>query len=608
LKLCKSLVFAILFSVGAFASVGVSVSTPSNNSTVNSPMQVTATASSNQPITGWRIYVDGTTAYSGGAVKKMSTSIPLQTGKHTIVVRAWAKNGSYGSATLTETVGAVAQAQGSLSTGSLAFGSVMQNTTSSSKSLVITNTGSAQLNITGVSVSSAQFKVTGPTTTSIAPGGSYTYSVSFAPTAVASYNGSLTFSTNSSVAVPAVALSGSGVSGTAAASLSPSSLTFGSQTVNTTSSGQTVTLSNNGTAALSISSISTSTNYKQSNNCGSSLAVNASCNIAVTFAPTATGTLNGSLSLSASSGSQTVGLTGTGASATTNATKLFETDFGGNSYMATPNVGNCSSNNGWWQILGGDDGFSWPILMNGSSSPGLQPISYGPNIYYDSTQKTINSCADHTAIWKSEIVQGTRHDGTSGSILHRANYKDMGWQLPYIISPGSDVPDQYQKVWMKLPSNLASTLGPNSWYTFAEWKTASTLNNNENYDYRVAIYIYTDSNGTPYWYMTGSEHSSGPYYWTKSSTAPVPLGQWFQFEWAWHRTHDSNSWTWVKINNTKVMEQDGGGTTCSGCDPVNGFYNSNAPINRIFLGQIYGAKGATEQWTDHIELWNKVPY
>jgi hypothetical protein len=479
----------------------------------------------------------------------------------------------------------------------------MQNTTSSGKSLVLTNTGSATLNVTGVSVSSAQFKVTGPTSTSIAPGSSYTYSVSFAPTTVSTVNGTLTFSTNSAVAVPAVALSGTGVSGTASVSLSPSSLTFGSQTVNTTSAGQTVTLANTGTATLSISSISASTNFKQSNGCGSSLAVGASCNIAVTFAPTATGTISGTLSLASGAGSKTVALTGTGASATTNATKLFETDFGGNVYMATPNVGNCTSTNGWWPILGGDDGFSWPVLLNGSSSPGLQPISYGPNIYYDSTQKTINSCTDHSAIWKSEIIQGTRHDGTTGPILHRANYKDMGWQLPYIVSPGSDVPDQYQKVWMKLPSNLASTLGPNSWYTFAEWKDSGYSGSCPFSGYRVAIYIYTDSNGTPYWDMHGDNCPSGPYYWEQTSHTPVPLGQWVQFEWAWHRTHDNTSWTWVKINGTKVMEQNGGGSN------GNGFYGPTAsPINRIFLGQIYGAKGATEQWTDHIEIWNKVPY
>jgi hypothetical protein len=106
----------------------------------------------------------------------------------------------------------------------LAFGSVTQNTTSSAQNLVITNTGSSQLNITGISVSSSQFAVTGPTSTSIAPGSSYTYSVTFKPTAASSYSGNLTFSSNSATAIPTVALSGTGV----AAAVTPLVLTTSS--------------------------------------------------------------------------------------------------------------------------------------------------------------------------------------------------------------------------------------------------------------------------------------------------------------------------------------------------------------------------------------------
>jgi hypothetical protein len=277
---------------------------------------------------------------------------------------------------------------------------------------------------------------------------------------------------------------------------------------------------------------------------------------------------------------------------------LFESDFGGTVAMGTPTI---NSTSGWWPILGGDDGFSWPISIDGGSSQGFQPISYGPTLSWNSGSNVIN-CGG-SPCWKAEIIQGTRHDGTTGPILHRQQYQNMYWQFPYVISPGSDVPDQYQHIEMMLPANLASTLGPNSWYTFAEWKTTGGgTGTGENYDYRIAIYIYTDSNSKPYWFMTGTEHSGGPYYWTQTNnTYPVPLGQWFSFEWAWHRTHDSSSWTWVKINGTKIMEQDGGGSLSTG------FYNTNAPIDRIFLGQMYGAQGATDQWTDHIEIWDSVP-
>src|SRR5262249_53578081 len=88
---------------------------------------------------------------------------------------------------------------------------------------------------------------------------------------------------------------------TSSVSLSSDSLSFGNQGVNTTSAAQTVKLTNNGTAALSISGIAaTGTNagnFAQTNTCPSSLAVNASCTISVTFTPTASGGRSGNITL-----------------------------------------------------------------------------------------------------------------------------------------------------------------------------------------------------------------------------------------------------------------------------------------------------------------------
>ncbi len=101
-------------------------------------------------------------------------------------------------------------------------------------------------------------------------------------------------------------------------SLSPNSLTFASQSVNTTSTPQTVNLTNSGNATLSITSISiTSTNagdFAQSNTCGTSVAGGGSCAISVTFTPTATGARTGTLAITdkASGSPQTISLTGSG--------------------------------------------------------------------------------------------------------------------------------------------------------------------------------------------------------------------------------------------------------------------------------------------------------
>ena len=94
----------------------------------------------------------------------------------------------------------------------------------------------------------------------------------------------------------------------------PSSLTFGSQPVNTTSAAQAVTIRNTGTAAASVSSIAASGDFSQTNTCGVSIAVNAACTVGVSFAPTVSGSRTGSLTITsnASNGVVTLALSGTG--------------------------------------------------------------------------------------------------------------------------------------------------------------------------------------------------------------------------------------------------------------------------------------------------------
>ncbi len=99
-----------------------------------------------------------------------------------------------------------------------------------------------------------------------------------------------------------------------AVSLSPSSLGLGSQPVGTASAAQTVTLSNTGNASLAITSIATSGDFSEANNCGSAVAAGKSCTINVTFKPTAAGSRTGTLSINdnAAGGPQAVALSGNG--------------------------------------------------------------------------------------------------------------------------------------------------------------------------------------------------------------------------------------------------------------------------------------------------------
>jgi hypothetical protein len=99
----------------------------------------------------------------------------------------------------------------------------------------------------------------------------------------------------------------------------PTSLTFGNQATGSTSAAQTVTLTNNGTAALTISGIATSGDFAQTNGCSASLAAGASCSISITFTPTASGSRSGALTITdnAANSPQTVALTGASASGAT---------------------------------------------------------------------------------------------------------------------------------------------------------------------------------------------------------------------------------------------------------------------------------------------------
>ncbi len=100
------------------------------------------------------------------------------------------------------------------------------------------------------------------------------------------------------------------------ASLSTTSLAFVNQLVGTTSAPQPVTLTNSGSAPLTIASIATSGDFAQTNNCptGSSLAAGANCTINVTFTPTAAGNRTGTITITDNTpdSPQTVTLAGSG--------------------------------------------------------------------------------------------------------------------------------------------------------------------------------------------------------------------------------------------------------------------------------------------------------
>jgi hypothetical protein len=199
-----------------------------------------------------------------------------------------------------------------LSAMNLSFGNQNVGTTSAPQNVTLTNTGTAPLTISGISAT-GDFAQTNTCGTSVAAGASCTISVAFTPTAPGMRTGSVSITDNAQGSPQMIALSGTGTA--PAVTLAPTSLTFGNQLLGTTSPAQTVTLTNSGTETLAINSIAISGNFLETNTCGTTVAIGASCMINVTFEPLVIHQQTGTVTITDNafgSPQQMVPLTGTG--------------------------------------------------------------------------------------------------------------------------------------------------------------------------------------------------------------------------------------------------------------------------------------------------------
>jgi len=158
------------------------------------------------------------------------------------------------------------------------------------------------------------------------------------------------------------------------ANLSGSSLAFGGQIVNTTSAEQSVTLTNGGDASLTISSIATSANFGQTNNCAGSVPASGSCTINVTFSPTTAGPLTGALTITDNSNgvagtTQSVALSGTSQDFTLAASS-------GSSTSATVAPGQSTT---YTLSVAGEGGFNQSVSFTCSGAPSEATCTVSPS-------------------------------------------------------------------------------------------------------------------------------------------------------------------------------------------------------------------------------------
>jgi subtilase family serine protease len=211
----------------------------------------------------------------------------------------------------------------SLSTTSLGFSNQPVGTTSAASPLTVTNNGTAPLNFTSIAVT-GDFAIaasgTCSTSAPVAAGSNCVINATFTPTATGSRTGSLTLTDNASGSPQVVGLSGTGTA--PSVSLSTTSVSFGNQPVGTPSAASPVTVTNNGTGNLIISTVTISGAHandfaKSADTCtGATVIPNNTCMVSVTFTPSLVGSESASLNFTdnASNSPQMVPLSGTGAS------------------------------------------------------------------------------------------------------------------------------------------------------------------------------------------------------------------------------------------------------------------------------------------------------
>ena len=253
------------------------------------------------------------TSLPNSPITSLAASTNLLTGDGR---RGMLRAGTYGRGlwqTPLLTAVALAQPALTLSANNFSFANTQVSTQSPPQTLTLTSSGNAPVTISSL-LFAGDFTTTGDTCSgqTLAVNATCTIQIVFAPTAVGPRTGQLTIYANISGGQAVVTLSGTGTT-PATILFTPPSLSFSPLVVNQTAAAQTITVANTGGTPATLQTPVITGDFSISNNtCTSTLAPSTACSLSITFTPTASGTRNGSLSLTDSAGTQIAQLTGTG--------------------------------------------------------------------------------------------------------------------------------------------------------------------------------------------------------------------------------------------------------------------------------------------------------
>jgi hypothetical protein len=206
-----------------------------------------------------------------------------------------------------------------LSPATIPFANQAAGSTSSPTLVTLVNSGGIPLTVNSITASGGFTQTNGCAGNVIQPSTTCSIAVSFSPALPGTYSGQITVADTAPASPQVITLSGTGLIPLV---FSPANFNFGNVTVGTNNGQKTVTLTNQSAAALNLT-FSASGNYAVAGNgkiaCGSTLGVNSSCTIGITFTPTENGTIKGAVSIAynAAFSPQQVGLQGVGVGGTT---------------------------------------------------------------------------------------------------------------------------------------------------------------------------------------------------------------------------------------------------------------------------------------------------
>src|SRR5882724_60361 len=391
-----------------------------------------------------------------------------------------------------------AQGQGVLSQGTLAFGPSSANFGSvavgSSKtiSLTIQNNGAAPVVISAETVRATGFSVSGLTIPhTISVGGFIPISVKFAATSTGLFSGYVLFTSNDTNSSVQYAVSGTGVSSSAGTvATTPSSVSFGTVADGTTNS-QTVQLKNTGSTSVTISSAAVSgTGFKIGGiTVPLTLAASQTKSFTVSFGPTASGSVTGSVTIrsDASNPTYTMALSGTGGSATRTISLS----------TSSLNFGN--------EVVGGSIPLGVAVKNTGNSSltisqVGITGAGFGISGGFVGATIAAGQTAEMTVVFAPKVT---------GSVTGKVTVTSTATNSPNSVSvAGTGISSTSHSV--TLNWTASSSTGVVGYYVYRS-TTSGTSYSRLNSSPSSAI-KYTDGtvgSGTTYYYVVTAVNSSG---------------------------------------------------------------------------------------------------